>query len=296
MSPRASRISAHPWAFALQVIRAFNANQGLLLAGAVAYYALLSILPLLILMVIVLSHYVDQGELLLTLRRALEHVVPGQSGEIVGELGKFLQHRDVVGWVVLATLLFFGTLAFKVLENAMSVIFLHRVAERWRPFWVSALLPFAFMAFLGLGLFVGTLMTTELVSMNLLAALGFYWTDTLAGFLLYVAGLAAEALVISSVYYLLPAVRIPLSHALIGGVTATLLWEAVRRALLWYFGSLSQIDLVYGSLATSIIVLLTLEIAASILLLGAQVIAEYERFGKRTGDGELTTAITRDEG
>jgi membrane protein len=290
MSPQASRILAHPWAFALQVIRAFNANQGLLLAGAVAYYALLSILPLLILMVIVLSHFVDQGELLLTLRRALEHVVPGQGGAIVGELGKFLQHRDVVGWVMLATLIFFSTLAFKVMQNAMSVIFLHRVAERWRPFWVSVVLPFAYMVFIGLGLFVGTLMTSELASMNLLAALGYYWTDTLASFVLYFAGLAAEILIISSIYYLLPAVRIPLSHALIGGVTATLLWEAVRRALLWYFGSLSQVDLVYGSLATSIIVLLTLEIAASLLLLGAQVIAEYERFDKGTrDDGSLTT-------
>jgi membrane protein len=288
MPPQTARILAHPWAFALQVIRAFKANQGLLLAGAVAYYALLSILPLLILMVIALSHFVEQGELLLTLRRALEHVVPGQGGAIVGELGKFLQHRDVVGWVMLATLIFFGTLAFKVIENAMSVIFLHRVAERWRPFWVSALLPFAYMVFLGLGLFVGTLMASELVSMNVLAALGYYWLDTLAGFVLYLAGLAAEILIITSIYYLLPIVRIPLSHALIGGITATLLWEAVRRALLWYFGSLSQVDLVYGSLATSIIVLLTLEIAATILLLGAQVIAEYERFGK-SGEGQLTT-------
>src|SRR5688572_23783168 len=227
MSLQAARVLNSPWTFVLQVLRAFGANQGLLLAGAVAYYALLSILPLLILMVITLSHFVEQGELLLTLRRVLEHVVPGQGGAIVGELGTFMQHRDVVGWLMLATLIFFGTLAFKVLENAMSVIFLHRVAERWRPFWVSALLPFAYMAFLGLGLFVGTLMTSELASMNLLAALGYYWTDAVAAFLLYLAGITAEIIIISSVYYLLPAVRIPLSHAFIGGATAALLWEAI---------------------------------------------------------------------
>jgi membrane protein len=291
MSPQASRVLAHPWAFALQVIRSFNANQGLLLAGAVAYYALLSILPLMILMVIALSHVVDQGELLLTLRRALEHLVPGQGEAIVGEMGKFLQHRDVVGWAVLATLIFFGTLAFKVLENAISVIFLHRVAERWRPFWVSALLPFAYMVFLGLGLFVGTLMVTELVTLQQLMVLGYAWPlDAFPRFLLYLAGLTAEILIISSIYYLMPAVRIPLSHAFIGGATAALLWEAIRRALRWYFGSLSQVDLVYGSLATSIIVLLTLEIAAIILLLGAQVISEYERFGKgEKEEGQLTT-------
>jgi hypothetical protein len=40
------------------------------------------------------------------------------------------------------------------------------------------------------------------------------------------------------------------------------------------------VDLVYGSLTTSIVVLLSLEIGATALLLGAQVISEYERVGK----------------
>ena len=44
-------VVTHPGAFTLRVLRAFRANQGLLLAGAVAYYTLLSIVPLLILIV-----------------------------------------------------------------------------------------------------------------------------------------------------------------------------------------------------------------------------------------------------
>ncbi len=51
------------------------------------------------------------------------------------------------------------------------------------------------------------------------------------------------------------------------------------HVLVWYFGTLSQISMVYGSLTTAIVVLLTLEIAATLLLVGAQVIAEYERIG-----------------
>ena len=42
---------------------------------------------------------------------------------------------------------------------------------------------------------------------------------------------------------------------------------------------MSQIQVVYGSLTTSIVVLLSVELAAIVLLLGAQVIAEYERVG-----------------
>ena len=55
-------ILAHPLAFAWQVLKGFRANQGLLLAGAVAYYALLSIVPFLMLVVVVLSHFIDQAE------------------------------------------------------------------------------------------------------------------------------------------------------------------------------------------------------------------------------------------
>ena len=95
-------------------------------------------MPLLILMVIALSHVVDQRELLETLGRYLEWLVPGQARAIVGELAKFLDQRDVIGWLLLATMIFFSSLAFTVLENAMSVIFLHRVAIRQRHFMVSA--------------------------------------------------------------------------------------------------------------------------------------------------------------
>src|SRR5476649_2178486 len=98
---RATEILKSPLAFSLQVLKAFQANQGLLLAGAVAYYALLSIVPLLILMVIALSHVIDQELLLATLRRALEYVVPGEGDAVVEELSAFLDHRDLVGWVLL---------------------------------------------------------------------------------------------------------------------------------------------------------------------------------------------------
>src|SRR5438105_2230558 len=110
VSPRVAHVLQNPGAFSWRVLKAFKKNQGLLLAGAVAYYALLSVVPLLILVVIALSHVIDQGELLSTLGRYLEWLVPGQSKAIVAELRNFLEHRDVVGWLLLATMLFFSSL------------------------------------------------------------------------------------------------------------------------------------------------------------------------------------------
>src|SRR5262245_26487100 len=277
----------HFGAFALQTLKAFRANQGFLLAGAVAYYALLSIVPLLILTVIALSHIIDQTVLLRTLGRYLEWLVPGQSASIVSELTNFLEHRDVIGWVLLVSMIFFSSLAFTVLENAMSVIFFHRVAIRRRHFIVSALIPYCYILFLGAGVLLVTLVSGSLqvIGQENLDFLGHHWSlGRLSGALLYLLGFGGEIFVLTSVYLVMPVGRLSLRHALIGAVSAAVLWEISRHVLVWYFGTLSQVSVVYGSLTTAIAVLLSLDIAATLLLLGAQVISEYERFGEDTLD------------
>ena len=280
---RASAVLQHPFAFAIRVLRGFRANQGYLLAGAVAYNTLLSILPLLILILIVLTHVVGETELLATIARYLDLVVPGQSDLIMDELALFVEHRYVIGWVLIVTLLFFSSLAFTVLENAMSVIFYHRVAVRRRHFLISAVIPFVCILFLGVGALVVTSVSGVLQAMGDESIEFLGRTRSLvgiSGFLLYVIGVAGEIIVLTSIYLVMPVGRLSWRHALIGGVTAGLLWELTRHLLVWWFSTLSQIKIVYGSLTTAIVVLLSLEIAALVLLLGAQVIAEYERSGR----------------
>ncbi|MFZ3139394.1 YihY/virulence factor BrkB family protein [Polaromonas sp.] len=282
LESQAAYVLRHPGAFALQVIKGFRANQGLLLAGAVAYYALLSIVPLLILIAIALSHVIDQDALLASLGRYIGWLAPGESNVIVNELSNFLAHREVMGWVLLVTMLFFSSLAFTVLENAMSVIFLHRVAIRRRHFLVSAVLPYCYIFCLGLGFLLVTLVAGSFQALGDKSVEFLGWSWSLSGFsgvLLYLLGLAGEIFVLTSVYLVMPVGQLSLRRALIGGVTAALLWEVTRHVLVWYFATLSQVGVVYGSLTTAIVVLLSLEIAATLLLLGAQVISEYERIG-----------------
>ena len=282
LEPSAAYVLRHPGLFALRILKGFRANQGLLLAGAVAYYALLSLVPLLILIAIALSHVVDQSALLASLGRYIGWLAPGESSFIVNELTNFLNHREVMGWVLLGTMLFFSSLAFTVLENAMSVIFLHRVAIRRRHFLVSAVLPYCYIFCLGLGFLLMTLVAGSFQALGgkSIDLLGMSWSlSGFSGVLLYLLGLTGEIFVLTSVYLVMPVGQLSLRRALIGGVTAALLWEITRHLLVWYFATLSQVGLVYGSLTTAIVVLLSLEIAATLLLLGAQVISEYERIG-----------------
>jgi YihY family inner membrane protein len=268
------------WRFTVGVLKDFKANQGLLLAGAVAYYALLSLVPMLILVVIALSQFMDPERVIATIAEYLEFIVPGYADEFAEQLRLVLGHREVVGGLLLASMLFFSSLAFTVLENAMSVIFLHRVQIRRRHFLVSAILPYVFILFLAIGLLAATIVSGRLAVLATrdVALLGTpHSLELLSSTLLYVVGVVGEVLVVTAIYLVMPVGSMRWRHALIGGVTACLLWEITRHVLVWYYATLSQIQVVYGSFAAAIAVLLSVEVAAVLLLFGAQVIANYER-------------------
>jgi membrane protein len=264
------KVLNHPGAFVLRVLRGFNANRGLLLAGAVAYYTLLSLIPLLLLLLIALSHVIDQTRLLSTLTEYLDFVAPGAGGALVANLRTVLANRGTIGPVVTVTIILSSALAFAVLENAMSVIFSHRATVRRRRFVVSVVLPYTCILSLGVGLLVVTIVAGRLAVLarhDLLLSNG----------LLYLMGVGGEVLMLTAIYHVMPVGRLSWRHALIGGVTATALWEITRHLLLWYYGSISRMQEVYGSFTAAIAALVSVEIAAILLLLGAQVIAEYER-------------------
>ncbi len=273
--------------FVRRLFHDFRRNQGLLLAGAVAYNTLLSLIPLFAVLLVVLSHLVDQARLIHTVAINLEFLVPGQAPAVTAQVAAFLEHRTVVGGIGLGALLFFSSMAFSILENAMAMIFHHRVPVRRRHAAVSAVIPYLFVMALGVGLLVVTIITGELeaVGRGSVHVLGRAWS--LAGVsrtLLHLIGMTGSALMLTAVYMVLPVQDVTFKRASIGAVSATALWEIVRHVLVWYFEKLSLVGVVYGSLATTVIVLLTLEVAALILLFGAQVIAELDRLADKKAD------------
>jgi YihY family inner membrane protein len=145
---------------------------------------------------------------------------------------------------------------------------------------ISAIIPYFYILVLGLGLLLMTLTTgaLEAIGAQSVHVLGHSWSlHGLSGALVSVLGLAAEIAVLTSIYAVMPVGRPAWRHALIGASAAALLWEVMRLVLVWYFSTLSTVSVVYGSLTTAIVVLTSFDVAAILLLLGAQVIAEYER-------------------
>jgi len=266
--------------FVISVWRDFRRNQGFLLAGAIAYYTLLSIVPLSILGLIVLSHYVEKDVLFHTLSTYIEMMIPGYAATLTEQAGVFIEHDRSVGVFVFLAMLFFSSIAFSVLESALSVIFSHRFRNPRRRFLLSAVIPYVYIFLIGVGVllvsFIAGAMETH--SGRQLVIFGRGLSLEGSSFVaLYLLGIFGEVLLLTSFYLVMPLVRITFRHALMGGMIATVLWEITRRVLVWYYSVVSSVNLIYGSFATSVVALISMEAIAVIILLGAQVIAELER-------------------
>jgi len=268
------------WGFTARVILHFLENRGILMAGGVAYNTLLSIVPFFVVILIGLSHFYDPEQLFAIISAQLNFILPDQSGELAETVHMALEARSVLGGVGIVMLLFFSSLAFRMLEEAIAAIFkVPGKKAEIRRVWVSALIPFAYILVFALGIILLTIVNSILESLsgNCIAIGEWRCGLTEAPRIgLYVLGMIGLILLFTSIYKMMPVVQIRFKRALAGGITAAILWDVVRRIMVWYFSNISLINVIYGSLATVVIVLLAMEVAAIIILLGAQVIADLE--------------------
>lgn len=267
--------------FASRVLRDFFLhNHGLLLTAAVAFNMMLSLIPLSAVLIVIFSHFFDQTLLLETLTAEISLIAPGFTPILTDVLGGFLRTRGVVGWVGLGSLLIFSSFAFRVLEDAISIIFHQPLPTHKRKFWVSALMPYLFIIIVAGGLIAVTTVNAiiDVQSQREHFLFGFQLSlHQHFNHLVYLTGLLGLVLLFTLFYQIMPVARIPFRLALAGGLTATILWELVRHLIVSYYTNFSMVNILYGSMATIIIVLLTMEAIALIILLGAQVIADLHR-------------------
>ena len=267
--------------FAGRVLRDFFLrNHGLLLTAAVAHNMMLSLIPLSAVLLVVFSNFVDETVLLTTITTEVSLIAPGFAPTLTEVLVGFLVSRKLIGWLGLGSLLLFSSLAFRVMEDSIAIIFHRPLQPLKRKFWVSALMPYLFIVIVTVGL-GGITLVNAFIDAQDQRNFAFVGFDTLLhnhlSKLIYATGLLGLVLLFTLFYKIMPVTRISFRRALAGGLTATILWELVRHLLVSYYTNVSIVNVLYGSMATIIIVLLIMEVIALILLLGAQVIADLQR-------------------
>ena len=267
--------------FASRVLRDFfMRNHGMLLTAAVANNMMLSLIPLSAVLLVGFSHFIDPAQVMESISIEVSMIAPGFVPTLNQVLTGFLSTRQLIGWLGLGSLLLFSSFAFRVLEDAFSIIFHRPLPTLKRKFWVSALMPYFFILIVAAGLIVITAVNAFIDARSLqnsaLSGVDRLLHSHLSQ-IIYVVGVMGLVLLFTLFYKIMPVAKVSTKRALIGGLTATILWEIVRHILVAYYAKISAVNVIYGSMATIIVVLLIMEYVALILLLGAQIIADLQR-------------------
>ena len=250
-----------------------DANQ----AAAIAFYAMLSAIPLFILTIIVISfffgsHQSAHNELV----RIIKDFHPYITDTFLVQTGQIEEKWRVLGWIGLISLVWFSSLIFNSIETAFSLIF--RTSEM-RSYVRSKLMG---IAMIPLGWAVGmtsVLLTyfTRLIRDNPYIAVGGWMTDMLVhGFLFtYVIPYLVLVIFFTIVYKIIPTEKLSIWNALAASALFSALMEVAKHIFTWYIANYNRYNLIYGGLDTIIIVVIWVFYVSWILLFCAELVSSY---------------------
>jgi membrane protein len=248
-------------------IQSFQEAKGTEGAASIAYYAIFSLFPLLLLFVSVGSLFIEQGEVF----RFVEEAFPASDELIRNNVEQVMAARGSVGLIGFITLLWSASGAFSVLAAHINQAW---EAADERGFLEKRLVALGMLAGIGLLLAATILASTifELLprlQIPLLSDITFYdswWWRILSLIIPYLLALV----LFWSLYRWVPEADVPWENALLVAALVALLWELARNLFVWYLSSgLASYDLVYGSLGAVVALMFWIYINAMITLIGA---------------------------
>jgi membrane protein len=255
----------------------FAAHDGPDRAAAVAYYALLSLLPFVIFVISVGGAVVGSFDAayegaIYILRGVVVHL----DQPALEALRTFAERAAAFQWPGILLLAWTSRRIFASLFSALEVVF----EVPGRGFFHGNLVSLAMVLFTGLALLVTMALTTLLAASEGLLlrhtyGLGAQAVHTAARLLLTQA---VPALITFSFFFIVfrtvPIRQAPgTAHAAIGALLGTVLWEAAKFGFAYYVRNLAHYAGFYGTLEAIIVLALWLELSVSILLYCGEVVA-----------------------
>jgi len=245
----------------------FFADRGPHLAAMIAYFALLSLVPLVFLALALLGLFgrVDEETYLVT---ELKKVLPSASiSQIVNVISQIQESATVLGAIGAVFLLWTSLSLFSVLESALNIVYGRPNRSFLHGKGIAATVMLGTLVTLFAGLVIGT------VGFQLLhdAAPGFIGNRWVAYVLSLVLSTAAVFLFLVSIYYLLPNEKMRFREALPGAIVSSALLQVSFQALPLYV-ALSQRGevLTLRALGAPVILLIWLYVMANAIVLGAE--------------------------
>jgi membrane protein len=248
-----------------QLLTKFFADRGTHLAAMVAYFALLSFVPLifLALSLLGLAHRADASDFLV---RELQRAFPGTSvGSIIRLVHKVQDNAATLGIIGGVALLWSSVSLFSALESAFNIVYGLPNRSFLRGKALATTLMVTMVTFLFASLLVGALGVEVLKRY----APGFVANGVVA----YIVSIAVSLLgvfgFLLAVYWFLPTAAVSFHDALPGAALAALVLEASFQVLP-IFVRLAGVSPTLRVLGAPAILLLWLYVMANVVVFGAE--------------------------
>ena len=247
-------------------------------AASIAYAGILSVFPLLVGVIVLLSLMVDQHRAQEAAVRALQPYLPSPALDVVRDtIASVIRTRSAAGALAAAGLLWTSTAVAGALRHALNRILR---AGRPRAFWRRKMVELAAVALGGGFLGLSVLVPAARAALRALPGVGPAVDAAVGSPLLRAAAWVAPwlfaAAAFCAVYRFLPNVTVGRWSLLAGTAAAVGLFELTRRAFFWYLRTLAAYPLVYGPLAGLVVFLVWAYLVGLLVLVGAEVIRVVE--------------------
>lgn len=257
----------------------FSRRGGRLLGGAIAFYAMLSTAPLLVMALYVAGFVTSESLARETLLENLTRYVGANGAATIGGLIARVQ-KPGAGWHgILAgvVLVYASTRLFSELEAALDHIWglpeppSQSFLQDVRRELVSRLFNFALVLATGVILIVLVLVKLgyDAAVMKLHVSVAMGWRVTEA-----IGSVAVCTLLFAAVFRLLPSASFPFRQALLGGAVTAALFSAGAYGISAYLSRVPVVE-TYGDAASIVVLLLWVHYSAQIFLLGASFTGEW---------------------
>lgn len=263
---------------------AFTEDDGALLSRSIAYYALFSLFPLLLVLMSFSSSILDVGEAQQVILDLLERYLPISRELIEANIDHVLRAQGTIGILALLGLFWSASGVFTAMYRAVNRAWGNPKSEL---FWTEKLYGLAVVSVVGLLLIATTVFSTlvDLVQSWHFPLLG--WQPLadpqairLWSWLSAILPPLISVVTFIILYRTIPRNRVTWREVWLGGLLAGLIWEAARRIYAWYLAGFARYSLIYGSVGAIIGFLLWSYLSAMILLLGAEFTAQYSHWRK----------------
>ena len=253
-------------------------SEGLTHAAAVAYYALLSLFPFLLLVLSILgSVTADPGDRDAVVRFVFRYF-PRQFDFMTGQLDAFRGRTVQLGVGGLLALTWASLGVFNAISSAIDHAW---GVERRRSFLMHRFMSFLMMVSAG-AVFIIALV---LASLARIAETHWFWALVQRSpWLIWLSAVTADygatvllIFAVALLFYFIPNTEIRFRWVWPGAIVTGLLWSGALSAFSWYARDLAGWNAVHGSIAAVVVFLFWVYISAVILLYGVEMTAAYAR-------------------